>query len=204
MSKRLFRVILIAITAALVVYIAVTAILGPSGPYAHNHEKPVTAYVQQNVAPWLSDPTVLMAVEAQNQKHQALTKADIDKLDGEWVGARKAKLPNVLMDALMTNELAAFLRKKKEASGGAIAELIVMDNKGLNVGQTDITLDYMQGDEPKWQKSFGVGPDAIFVDKVQNENGLKVSQTSLTISDPKTKKAIGAITVVVDVDKLPK
>ena len=204
MSKRLFRAVLIAITVALVVYIAVTAAFGPSDPYAHGHEEPVTAYVKQNVTPWLSDPAVLAAVEAQNRKHQALTKADIDKLDGEWVRIRKAKSPNVLMDALMKNELATFLRKKKEASGGAIAELIVMDNKGLNVGQTDPTLDYMQGDEPKWQKSFGLGPDAIFVDKVENEGGLKVSQTSLTISDPMTKKAIGAITVVVDVEKLPK
>lgn len=194
MSKQSLRVVLVAATAALVPCVAL----------AGNHEKAVTEYVKKNVAPWLSDASVLKAVDASNQKHQSLKQADIDKLDGEWINARKAKAAHAPMDALMKNELAMFLKKKVEASKGAIVEFFVMDSKGLNVGQTDPTSDYWQGDEAKWQKTYGVGSDAIFVDKVEDDGGLKVSQASLAISDPKTKKAIGAITVVVDMGKLPK
>jgi hypothetical protein len=33
------------------------------------------------------------------------------------------------------------------------------------VGQSDVTSDYWQGDEGKWQKTFGTGDaNAIFVD----------------------------------------
>jgi len=194
MAKELFRIVMIAVTAA----------LAPSLALADGHVKQVTEYVQKNVKPWLSDATVIKAIEASNQKHQSLTQADIDKLDGDWIKARKEKAAHAPMDVLMNNELAVFLKTKKQGSGGAVAELFVMDNKGLNVAQTDPTSDFWQGDEAKWQKSFAASPDAIFVDKVEDDDGMKVSQTSLTIVDPNTKKPIGAITVVVDMGKLPK
>src|SRR5215204_2650889 len=184
--------------------IGVIGMLAPTMALAQDHVTPVTAYVEKNVKPWLSDAAVIKAIEASNQKHQALTQADIDKLDGDWIKARKEKAAHAPMDALMKNELAAFLKAKKQASGGVIAELFVMDNKGLNVAQTDPTSDFWQGDEAKWQKTFSVGPDAIFVDKVEDDDGMKVSQANLTIADPQTKKAIGAITVVIDMGKLPK
>ncbi|MGO7624082.1 hypothetical protein ACC687_38970, partial [Rhizobium ruizarguesonis] len=50
----------------------------------------------------------------------------------------------------------------KEASGGKITEIFVMGAKGLNVGQSDTTSDYCQGDEANFQKSFGAGKDAVF------------------------------------------
>ena len=35
------------------------------------------------------------------------------------------------------------------------------DNKGLNVGQSDVTSDYWQGDEAKWKKSYKMGAGAV-------------------------------------------
>jgi hypothetical protein len=125
-------------------------------------------------------------------------------MDGEWIKLQKDKSPNPMLDALTKNELAQFLKKKRDGSKGVVTEFFVMDDKGLNVGQTDPTSDLWQGDEAKWQKTFSVGPGAIFVDKVEDDGGKKISQASLTISDPKTKKPIGAITVLVDTGKLPK
>jgi hypothetical protein len=183
---------------------AAIAALIPGAALADNHEKQVTAYVKKSVQPWLSDATVIKAVEASNKKHQRLLQSEIDKMDKDWIAARKAKTAHPPMDALMKNELAELLKKKREASGGAIVEFFVMDDRGLNVGQTDPTSDLWQGDEAKWQKTFAVGPDAIFVDKVEDDGGLKVAQASLSIADPKTKRTIGAITVVVDMAKVPK
>jgi hypothetical protein len=51
-----------------------------------------------------------------------------------------------------------------------ITEMFVMDAKGLNVGQSDVTSDYWQGDEAKWQKTYGAGPGVVFVDGSRKTN----------------------------------
>ena len=79
-----------------------------------------------------------------------------------------------------------------------------MDAKGLNVGTSDVTSDYMQGDEGKWQKTYLVGPDATFIDEVEFDESSKTfqSQVSTTVVDPATGKAIGAVTIGMNVEKL--
>jgi hypothetical protein len=162
------------------------------------HVKPVTDYVIANVKPWLSDAIVVNAIKAQNVETAKLKDIEINKLDIGWMDRSNKQL----IDSKMNNELSAFLRKKKEAANGTIFEIFVFDMRGLNVGQTDLTQDYNQGDEAKYWKTYPVGPDAIFVDKVSKDGGKNVSQVSLTIKEPATGQAIGAVTVGVDVDKL--
>lgn len=89
-------------------------------------------------------------------------------------------------------------------SRGLFVEMFVMDNKGLNVGQSSITSDYWQGDEAKYQKTFLVGPDAVFPDKinVEKETGHRLQQVNLTIKDDVDGKPLGAITVEIDLDVL--
>jgi hypothetical protein len=162
------------------------------------HVKPVTDYALKNVKPWLSDAIVVNAVNAQNVANANLKNYEINKLDNGWIDRSDKKL----IDSKMNNELSAFLRKKKEAGNGVIFEIFIFDNKGLNVGQTDLTQDFNQGDEAKYWKTYQVGPDAVFVDKVEKDKDRNISQVSLTIKDPATGKAIGAVTVGIDVDKL--
>jgi hypothetical protein len=85
-----------------------------------------------------------------------------------------------------------------------VTEAFVMDAKGMNVGMCDATSDYWQGDEAKWQKTYSVGPDAVFVDDVeQDESTQKFQvQTSITVVDPASGKAIGAMTVGLDAESL--
>jgi hypothetical protein len=162
------------------------------------HVKPVTDYVTANVRPWLADPIVVETIKTQNAANAKLTSYEINKLDNAWMD-RSAK---ELIDSRMNNELSAFLRKKKEATDGIIFEIFVFDSKGLNVGETDLTQDYNQSNEAKYWKSFGAGPDAVFVDKVAKDGGRNISQASLTIKDPSTGQAIGAVTVGIDIDRL--
>jgi hypothetical protein len=162
------------------------------------HVKPVTDYVVATVKPWISDPVVVNAVKAQNIEYANLTNYQINKLDNGWIDRSDKKL----IDSKMHNELASFLQKKKEAANGVIVETFVFDAKGLNVGQTDLTQDFNQGDEAKYWKTYQVGPDAIFVDKVEKDDGKNVSQASRAIKDPTTGKAIGAVTSGINVDKL--
>jgi len=57
-------------------------------------------------------------------------------------------------------------------------------------------------DEAKYWKTYQVGPDAVFVDKVAKDKDRNVSQVSLTIKDTTTGTPIGAVTVGIDVDQL--
>jgi hypothetical protein len=166
------------------------------------HVAPVTAFMQEKVIPWLNDPAVITAIKAQNEKHAGLTQADIDALDLTW-RAEVESADKPMIDAILNNELSKFLQQKQAETEGAIAEVFVVDNKGLNVGQSDVTSDYWQGDEDKFSKTFSVGKDVLFVDVAEKDESTQAlqSQASITISD-ESGNPIGAITVGVNLDAL--
>ena len=167
------------------------------------HVAPVKEYISQNVEVWLTDPIVVNAIKEQNAKTSGLAQADIDKLDKDW-RAQATSTDKPFVDEVMARQLSKFLMEKKDGSQGMITEMFVMDAKGLNVGQSDITSDYWQGDEAKWQNTFAVGPGTVFVDEVEKDESTQAlqSQASVTISDPDSGEAIGAITVGINLDML--
>lgn len=152
-----------------------------------------------------TDAAVIEAIKAQNVKHTALDAATIDKLDKQWRAEAKAGGKGPLIDGVLSNALSKHLTKVQADSDGLYLEIFVMDDKGLNVGQSTITTDYWQGDEAKWQKTFSVGPDAVLIDEVDFDESSKafISQVSTTIVDPATRQPIGAVTIGVNVEKLP-
>lgn len=166
------------------------------------HVAPVADYVNAGVRPWLSDPVIVDAVKAQNAAHASLGQADIDALDQKWRSEVEAET-HPMIDAVLGNALSVFLRSKQDESDGTITEIFVTDAKGLNVGQSDVTSDYWQGDEDKFAKSFGAGPGALFVDAAEKDESTQMlqSQASMTIVD-ETGEAIGSITVGVNLDQL--
>jgi hypothetical protein len=165
--------------------------------------KEVETYVKGNLISWLNDKSVIAAIKAQNAKHASLTQADVDKLDKQW-RAEVDAANKPLIDSVLKNEVSVFLKKKKEETKGVVSEVFVMDDKGLNVGQSDITSDYWQGDEAKWKKTYSVGPDAVFFDKIEKDESTQAlqMQVSISIKDPETGKAIGAVTFGINVDEL--
>ena len=163
--------------------------------------KEVADYVTAHIKPWIGDPLLVRMINAQDAETKKLKQAQIDTLDIAWLERSDPEL----IEARMNNELSTFLKTKKAAGDGVILEIFVFDNKGLNVGQTDLTEDYVQGDEAKYWKSFGAGPDAMVVEKVAPDGGRPhISQASVTIKDPGTGKAIGAMTIGIDYDELAK
>ncbi|WP_184377160.1 hypothetical protein [Rhizobium sp. BK619] len=184
--------------------LACTAVAVPMGVSMAQDAKlaPISDYVTSDIKPWLNDPVVIEAIKAQNAANANLGQADIDALDKKW-RAEVDGSDHSMIDGVLGNALSKFLQEKKAASNGKIAEIFVMDAKGLNVGQSDPTSDYWQGDEGKFQKSFGAGKDAVFVDEIEKDESTQAlqSQASVTISDDKGSP-IGAITVGVNVDAL--
>ncbi|MCW0232506.1 MAG: hypothetical protein OJJ21_02795 [Ferrovibrio sp.] len=192
-----FRIIAITLVAALSVAFAAPVLA------QDKHAPKAQAWAEKTLREWMKDPVVIEAVKAQNAKHAGLTQDKVDALDKQWRAETKASA-KPLINEVMGNPLSAFLKKKEAEGKGLVTEIFVMDNKGLNVGQSDVTSDYWQGDEAKWQKTFSVGPAAVFVDKVDKDESTQKFQTQVSISivDPAGGAVIGAVTVGLDVEML--
>ena len=152
---------------------------------------------------FLQKPEVLRMIKEQNKKHATLTTEDINALDQKWRAGDKA-----LIDPILSNKISKALKEIVMRSGGKYAEIFLMDNKGLNVAQSDKTSDYNQGDETKFQKTYSQGPHGIDIGKVKfdkSSNTLSV-QVSKTITD-EDGTPIGAATITfsaIDLEALKK
>jgi hypothetical protein len=166
------------------------------------HVAPVREVVEARVRPWISDPLLVAAVKAQNAANAGLTEENILALDQTWRSEVESDA-HPMIDAVLSNPLSQFLRRKQDESEGTITEIFVTDARGLNVGQSDVTSDYWQGDEEKFTRPMGMGPGGIFIDVAERDESTQMlqSQASLTISD-ENGQPIGVITVGVNLDQL--
>lgn len=171
--------------------------------WANEFAEAIKLHADSQVKTWLVDPTLVGAVKAQNAANAQLTQSDIDKLDQAW-RAETAARARPMIDKVLANPLSVFLKNKEAASQGLYTELFVMDNKGLNVGQSQVTSDYWQGDEDKWTQSYGKGAGAIHISDVEEDESTQTyqSQLSLPIADPDSGEVIGAITIGINVEGL--
>ncbi|MCK4866913.1 MAG: cache domain-containing protein, partial [Alphaproteobacteria bacterium] len=159
--------------------------------------------VDSQVKGWISDPALIDADKAQNSIHAGLSQADIDALDKKW-RAETAAGAKPMINEVLGRDASKKLVGHKNGGEGLFTEIFVMDNKGLNVAQSDTTSDYWQGDEAKWKKTFLAGPDGLFIDEVEFDESTQTyqAQVSVSIADPDSGEAIGAITIGVNVELL--
>lgn len=153
------------------------------------------------VRQWSSSPVVLMTLQASNARYAGLDRASIDALDKQWVAEREVE-DQPLITAVLSSPLSSYLTRIQADSQGLFTAIFVMDGSGLNAGQSAITSDFWQGDEAKFQKTFQVGPDAIFVDDVEinEDTGAEIAQLNMSIAQD--GKVVGAVTVDVNLTEL--
>lgn len=158
-------------------------------------------YLVDEVRQWSSSPVVLMTLEASNVRYAGISQAGIDALDQQWVAEREVE-DQPLITAVLSSPLSSYLTRIQANSQGLFSAIFVMDAAGLNAGQSAITSDFWQGDEAKWQKTFQVGPDAVFIDEIEinEETGTEIAQLNLSIAQE--GKVVGAITVDVNLTEL--
>jgi hypothetical protein len=191
-------------TCPFVGLVAATAFLVSSPALGdYEHEPILRELVATKLRAIAEDPTVIAAVMAQNAESEAITSAEIEQLDKEW-RAETQSSEQPLISRILGNPLSKHLKQAEEQAKGLITEIIVMDGKGLNVGISDVTSDYWQGDEDKWIKTYPVGPNAIFVDEIEVDESTQTlqSQVSFSVVDPATNAVIGAVTFGIDMDAL--
>lgn len=168
-----------------------------------NIEAGARAYLEETVASWMADPIVVDAIKAQNEAHANLDAAGIDALDQAWIAEADNGGGGLFQD-MVARDASLFLIEAQASSDGEIVEMWIMDNHGLNVAQTALTGDYNQGDEDKWQMTYPMGPGAVHVEEVEFDEHVQayVVKASMTVVDPATGEAIGAVTVGIDAEFL--
>jgi len=161
----------------------------------------ITPSVIEDMREWIETDIVRISIKAQNDRLKKLPQDQIDALDTQWRAERESD-DKPLIAATLSNPLSVYLTRLQGKSLGLYAEIFVMDQNGLNVGQSSITGDFWQGDEAKFQKTFDVSGDALFVDEPEWDEDNKIwrGQVSFTLTD--ADKSIGAVTMEVNLTEL--
>ncbi|MEM1266112.1 MAG: type IV pili methyl-accepting chemotaxis transducer N-terminal domain-containing protein [Pseudomonadota bacterium] len=164
---------------------------------------PLEQYTSAELRNWLRTPMVADAIEAQNSAHKSLQQDDVDALDQKW-RAERASGALEMISEVMARPLSSYLKERQTATAGIVTEVFVMDNKGLNVGQSEITSDYWQGDEDKWLLTFATPEGEMHISDVEfdESTGFYQVQVSIPISSPDTGQRIGAVTFGVNIQSL--
>lgn len=184
--------------------VAAAAFLAAAVPAsANDFDLVMREYLETEIATWATDPILVSEIRARNAQNGALSQADIDALDTAWraeIGATET--PTI--SPILGNAASDFLRERVAASAGAITEAFAMDSRGLNAAASDVTSDYWQGDEAKFQDTFGAGAGAVHISDIELDESTQSyqAQVSLTIIDPETGAPLGALTVGVDPEAL--
>lgn len=170
---------------------------------ANDYAPAMQAFLEGEVRAWAEDPVIVAAIREQNARTARLHQSEIDALDAAWrseVGAADA--PTIA--PVLQSDASAFLRSRVGNSGGRITEIFAMDARGLNVASSGVTSDYWQGDEAKFTETYPAGPTGVHFGEIEFDESSQSyqGQISLTITDPATGEAIGAMTVGVNAEAL--
>ena len=163
----------------------------------------ITPQFVEGLRQQLQQPVTILSVVASNKRHEGVQQAQIDTLDNAWKTEAKSD-DQPLIAEILSSPLSSYLLYTQAKSAGLFTEIFIMDKFGLNVGQSSVTSDYWQGDEAKFQKTFQVGPDAVFIDEPEYNEDTKTwrAQVNFTIVDPASKSPIGAATAEINLTEL--
>ena len=147
------------------------------------------------VKTWMADEALVSAVKAHNAK--SLTRADVQKIEKEWLDGKQEKLSSELMSGPCADRLRKLITQFPSFEHAA-----VMDSHGVVVCATFHVSDYYHGDDTMWQRAFNQGKGAAFVDRPRYDaaTGKALAQVAVPVLDG--ANAIGAISVGIDTHKL--
>ncbi|MEX0339419.1 MAG: hypothetical protein AB3N11_10305 [Arenibacterium sp.] len=153
-------------------------------------------YVNESMRDMIAFDAAHAAIKASNAAHSGLSEAEILALDTLWrseIGL--SSRPTI--DPVLRSEVSLRLQGYVAESQGRITEIIMMDNRGMNVAVSDVTSDFWQGDEAKYLETYPKGAEAMHISEVELDESSQTyqAQVSFVLSDPETGNPIGAVTV---------
>ena len=158
-----------------------------------------------SIKSWLSDDAIQSTLQTSNDKYAGEHRRSLLVLGKKWKKELE-KDSQPIITAVVGNALSAFLKKKKEESQGLYAEIVVMNEQGLSAGQSDLTEDYWYGQKDIWTKTFRKGTKSILIGEVEKDESSQKPQSRLSLPVPHSsgKYNVGAISIRLNVEMLPK
>ncbi len=191
-----------SITRGAAFALALAAVSAGPALAADEHDARLRDIVLTKILPIVTKSIVIDSVRRQNRNFASLNLRQIVRLDKIWRDEVE-RAGGALINEVLANPLSKYLKQVKRDNGDLFNMLYVMDNKGLNVGQSDVTPDYWQGDEGKWRKTVLTGVAKVRIGKVKPDKYTRKlqSRVTVTIIDPATKRVIGAVTIGVNMEE---
>lgn len=165
---------------------------------ANEYTDQLTDIANQTIAQWVTAPVVVNTLRAQNRAHEGLSEGQINELDASW--RQQVISGGDLITTVLSNPLSLHLKDLKAQGAGRFTEIFISDNRGLNAGQSDVTSDYWQGDEDKWQ--VPTASRKIHIGDVEFDESSQSYQSQVSVPILDAGEFIGVITVGIDLEQI--
>lgn len=154
------------------------------------------------IAAWAQVPTVINSVTAQNHRFKSLPIEKMIAQDQQWIEEFK-RGTHTFSANLLDNPLSRVLQAIKADSNGLVTEILVTDERGFNVGISNMTTDYWQGDEEKFTHVMHRPTDTLYFGPVVYDESSRRFQVHIStqLYRPGKSLAIGVMTVGIDVER---
>jgi ABC-type amino acid transport substrate-binding protein len=152
---------------------------------------------------WKRLPNLESALSAANKKTHNLSEQEIMSRDKKWMHSF-VETDHSYSLGLVDQPLSAELREIKKQSQDMITEVIVTDNRGLNVAVSDMTSDYWQGDEDKFTQCYGKPANSVIFSNINYDESTKRFQLHLSVPLYSEHKfdPLGVMIFGIDVEKV--
>ncbi len=165
-------------------------------------QEEVHQWLQPLLSEWIETEGLVEAIRKQNRRFAAMTDESRDGMDRQWREAFQAKQFDMVLNSLELS-LSDQLRALAVDADGLITEVILTDQKGLNVAVSDMTTDFWQGDENKFQGAWSLEPGQLHFGPVRYDESTQRFQVNVSrpVFDPDSGQPIGVLIVGVDIDR---
>ena len=144
---------------------------------------------------------IINSVRRQNDKNYNLSDKDLKALQRRWI-SQKNKKKQPLIDEQMGNIVSRYLKKIQEDSNEKYTQIIVIDNKGLNVGQSIVTENYLQSGQDIWKKTFGNTSYKDYISDLYYNDTTGLFQVDVSFIITSDDQPIGVLYAGIDIELL--
>lgn len=164
--------------------------------FAQSKEVPksMVRFAENELAEFASSEQIVELIQAQNSI--GMTLDEIKAIDKNW---REYDGINRFMMDTISNDCALLLWNF-QLDHRYILEIFAMDNQGANVGQTNKTSDYWQGDEAKFKESYRNGKGAVHYGEPEYDESVDQLIVQVSVPVMTESQAVGAITFGISLD----
>jgi len=151
---------------------------------------------------WLRTEPIHQMLEKQNKAQATLPQTELLARDGRWRREFQTGGGD-LSESILSRALSRRLRELAVDTQGLITEVMLTDKRGFNVAVSDLTSDYWQGDEDKFQEAWILEQGQLHFDTVVYDESTRLFQihVSRPVYHPETGRPMGVLIVGVDVEK---